>query len=177
MRLLILAVVLLTGCGTASKQQSPSLGQFSTLVNQFVSDAAAHGKTVDASHLVIQVHTFPSTTTVVNQTATETDTETESVNGQCNYDSINGPTVWISDVVASTYGPESLEAVVYHELGHCLLQRDHTNGLDSSGNPISIMYYSTLPGGTYYAAREAYLVELFSVEDTDGNTQDSSTSN
>jgi len=57
------------------------------------------------------------------------------------------------------------EFVVFHELGHCFLDRSHINGTDSLGNCISIMAAgnASCNGLAIYTAdrREALLDELF----------------
>lgn len=52
------------------------------------------------------------------------------------------------------------KVVLYHELGHCQLNRPHRGGV-INGNPISIMYPTLLPIETYAKYEEAYLQELF----------------
>jgi hypothetical protein len=53
--------------------------------------------------------------------------------------------------------------LIYHELGHCLLGRDHIDSLDSAGNPDSIML-PYIPGGTEELlsgdSRSRYIDEL-----------------
>lgn len=54
------------------------------------------------------------------------------------------------------------ELLVFHELGHCLLNRKHNNELDAAiGMPSSVMNFSLFNEYYYYANREQYLVELF----------------
>lgn len=54
------------------------------------------------------------------------------------------------------------ELLVFHELGHCLLNRKHNNALDTAiGMPSSVMNFSLFNEYYYYANREQYLAELF----------------
>lgn len=55
------------------------------------------------------------------------------------------------------------EYVVFHELGHCFLLRDHVDSPDSTGTCISIMYSGTGGCNIDYTAsnRDYYLDELF----------------
>ncbi|MDR3607920.1 MAG: hypothetical protein P4M08_11150 [Oligoflexia bacterium] len=146
-------------CGGA-QGQSQSLGAFGTQVNQFVADASSHGVSVDTSNLVVQVGDLSSasTTTVVNG-VTETTTNVDV--GQCDFTEA-GPTVTISATAIQSFGPESLEALVYHELGHCLLKLEHNSNLSADGTPASLMYPTGVDGQTYLKNRAAYLDELFS---------------
>ena len=54
------------------------------------------------------------------------------------------------------------ENVVFHELGHCVLNREHSSGIDVElGIPASVMYPSPLPPGVYTRFRKYYVDELF----------------
>jgi len=57
------------------------------------------------------------------------------------------------------------EYIIFHELGHCYLERGHDNSADSSGFCLSIMHGSenkcTLVYNTY--TRYTYLEELFTL--------------
>ena len=53
------------------------------------------------------------------------------------------------------------EALIFHELGHCLLGRPHTSAVDAHGIPLSMMSPWTMSSSTYSARREDYLSELF----------------
>jgi hypothetical protein len=56
---------------------------------------------------------------------------------------------------------QTLESVLFHELGHCVLGRQHLN--DSRDNlPMSLMNKNAVPGSLYWSNREYYLDELFS---------------
>lgn len=148
---LLILLIALTGCGK-STQQEQNLGQFSPIVTKFIADAKAHNRDVDASHLIIEVHHFESAKAVSGMSI--------GTSGECNFDAVNGPTVWISDA-ALTFGPVTLEALIYHELGHCLLMRAHKNEVDSRKAPVSLMNSNGVVGETYQADRDGYLKELF----------------
>ena len=53
-----------------------------------------------------------------------------------------------------------LEQLTFHELGHCILNRDHYDERDSLGNFISIMNTHTIIDD-YWEKRKYYLDELF----------------
>jgi len=54
------------------------------------------------------------------------------------------------------------ENLVFHELGHCLLQRDHENGMLKGKRHKSIMNYQIMTPKEYTPeSRENYLEELF----------------
>jgi hypothetical protein len=53
------------------------------------------------------------------------------------------------------------EMVVFHELGHCALYRDHLNDEKIGGDPVSLMNWTIFSESTYNENREYYLRELF----------------
>lgn len=55
------------------------------------------------------------------------------------------------------------EMVVYHELGHCVLHKDHTEDYNREGTCLSIMNSGTAPCTVAYTHqnREYYINELF----------------
>lgn len=68
--------------------------------------------------------------------------------------------------VASDYEKEVL---VFHELGHCILFRDHTTQLDADGDPVSIMFPYTLDKLTFINKFGSYIDELFLQKSSSGN--------
>lgn len=56
------------------------------------------------------------------------------------------------------------ETLIFHELGHCVLGKDHNNLVNLDGHPRSIMYFSNVIGEDeldYMARRPQYINELF----------------
>lgn len=54
------------------------------------------------------------------------------------------------------------EDLVFHELGHCLIGRDHCSKINHEG-PISIMNWRVLDGSYYKKHREDLVDELFNI--------------
>lgn len=70
--------------------------------------------------------------------------------------------VQISSYWFPTLSEGGKEQTVFHELGHCELNRQHVNTLDSNNYPVSIMYYMEFGDNSYYTAhRDTYVSELF----------------
>ena len=59
----------------------------------------------------------------------------------------------------------SREQVLFHEMGHCLLRRQHKNDLDSTCHPVSGMYWAMIDEQWYIDHREQYMEELFNYDD------------
>lgn len=53
------------------------------------------------------------------------------------------------------------EILMFHELGHCLLLKDHIGTFNADGMPASIMYPETFDAYYYERNREQYLTEFF----------------
>ena len=53
------------------------------------------------------------------------------------------------------------EQLIFHELGHCILNREHLNDTDSGGNPLSIMNYYHFSNLQYENDYSSYIQELF----------------
>lgn len=52
------------------------------------------------------------------------------------------------------------EVLIFHELGHCFLKREHTLG-EYKGYPVSMMHQYSLAEWIYLELKEAYIHELF----------------
>lgn len=56
------------------------------------------------------------------------------------------------------------ETLIFHELGHCVLKREHNSKMNADNMPESIMYPSIIGGYTYYTQHtQEYYNELFKV--------------
>lgn len=53
------------------------------------------------------------------------------------------------------------EQVYFHEMGHCMLHRDHKDNKDKDGNYTSVMHFSMIPSDMYKKRRLDYMKELF----------------
>lgn len=53
------------------------------------------------------------------------------------------------------------ESLIFHELGHCLLNRDHVLTKRQDGTPTSLMYPDLVKSAAYLSHLESYRKELF----------------
>ncbi|HJW29308.1 MAG TPA: hypothetical protein VJ508_08635, partial [Saprospiraceae bacterium] len=88
---------------------------------------------------------------------------TPNVVGQCAHDATKPNTVIIDKIYWDSADDLEREFVVFHELGHCVLNREHLDEADAQGNCISIMTSGNGSCKINYtqATRSAYLDELF----------------
>jgi len=86
-----------------------------------------------------------------------------AVYGQCATTSSTGVrTVRVDSEYWEIASAAEREFLIFHELGHCVLERGHLDTRDQDGNCISIMHSGTSPCRfRYVEERETYLEELF----------------
>ncbi len=91
------------------------------------------------------------------------DIEDEGVAGLCHFGNSITNTITIDDDFWATASATFKEYVVFHELGHCVLFRDHDESTDQNGVCQSIMQSGTSGCLVQYnsQSREDYLDELF----------------
>lgn len=94
-------------------------------------------------------------------------TEDETLGG-CEIRSIrdDGSVYWGTIILINQKNWDSLneeekELVIFHELGHCLLNRQHKTASFSSGVNKSIMHPHIMDSSRYKSKRDFYLDELF----------------
>jgi len=83
--------------------------------------------------------------------------------GQCAHSEKEENTVIIDKTYFNSATDLEKEFVVFHELGHCVLNREHLDDADNQGNCISIMTSGTGTCNINYtqATRKGLLDELF----------------
>lgn len=89
--------------------------------------------------------------------------ERDRVLGQCNYQRGNRNHVTVDEGFWNQTSDRGREFVVFHELGHCFLLRDHLESAFTNGACTSIMRSGTGTCRDNYnrLTRDAYLEELF----------------
>lgn len=92
--------------------------------------------------------------------------EQDRVLGQCSYQRNNHSRVTVDESFWNTTSDGGKEFVVFHELGHCFLLRDHVENAFLNGTCSSIMRSGTGTCRDNYTrlTRGAYLDELFDTE-------------
>lgn len=85
------------------------------------------------------------------------------IKGQC-FRNVDKPKKVIIDIECWDQASDAdKEFIIFHELGHCFLDRGHLDGTGADGNCISIMHsrVGICPFALTSANRESYLDELF----------------
>lgn len=87
----------------------------------------------------------------------------DGVAGTCTYGSHQPGHIVIDETFWRQSNDLWKEMIVFHELGHCVLHRDHWEGINADGTCESIMRSGLEPCRDNYrlSTREGYLEELF----------------
>lgn len=135
----------LIGCG--DDKEAAVDPAFKTLLEQFHQDGKEHGRELDITHTPIQ---FDSV--IAFDTGSE-------ILAQCHQDG----SITISQTIWNASTELEQKTTLYHELGHCLLNRGHVEGMDPDKHiPLSMMFpYAAIVTSAFPANQEYYLNELF----------------
>lgn len=133
-KIAILVTFALVSCGNKSAKVDP---QFRTYVAGFESTVGA-----DASDVDLAFKKLPPPTI-----------------GECNE---TDERAWINidPIFWKSADTNQREELIFHELGHCVLGREHNNSLFSSGCPKSIMNEYEMTSECYESNRQALYLEL-----------------
>jgi Zn-dependent peptidase ImmA (M78 family) len=114
---------------------------------EFELQAALHGKPIHITDLIVKLKPELSNDAAV---------------GMCYYGtSKEPPEIHFLQWYWNLANDAHRENLVFHELGHCVLNRDHVNRINLDGVPESIMNYSLMEPYQYEMNRAILLQELF----------------
>jgi hypothetical protein len=155
--LFLLGVLLIVGCKKEKSYDYSVPQELLQFINAFENEAAIRGKKIQINNLILEY-------------------DPNLRDGVCGLSNIISSTDNIQKLIklrsnAGCWNCEAeLEALIFHELGHCVLGRFHDNRKLPKGYARSLMtsndlqLYSncfTYPIGDYYSRRSYYLDELF----------------
>ncbi len=157
----IFSIILILGC-KKKNDFSPVYNvppQFESYIGSFIAEAAARGHHITVNNLIIQ---FDSSLSVLYCA------KSNVISSQNNIQKI----ISLNPTLKCWLNNTQLETIIFHEMGHCLLGRDHDTGLLPKGYPRSLMYPNdiTLYSSCIYAVSDScdklyrrgyYLDELF----------------
>jgi hypothetical protein len=135
--------MVLAGCGLPPIDEEPPgnvPGIFKAYVAIFVQEAATRGQPVDPTYLTVEF------ATLTNRTV-----------GICHSRPSAKTTLIRIDLKAwSEFNDAARELLMFHELGHCLLDLDHT-----TGRPQSVMAPTLMDPAIYWSNRTHLIDEMF----------------
>lgn len=144
----------ISGCGKGIVTPTADRGKFETYFQAFEAYSKDEGR-----------DTFGDVSLVIGFGALD-----EQEAGRCEWNFLKGRHVLIDETKWDKMSEGTREALVLHELGHCLLHRSHVEGLadpGATGNddmvsvPKSLMNPNCVPGDIYLKFKSYYLDELF----------------
>ena len=140
-------LLLLLGCEENPLQSDP---EFDPFLNSFDEAATERGVSIDLSSVTLYLSEELQT----------------AIHGQCIQYASGKSEIRIRRQYWNSASFWEKELLVYHELGHCILQRSHDDSTDDMGHCESIMRTSASTCRLEYSAgnREIWLDELFSVQ-------------
>jgi hypothetical protein len=136
---LLLLMLGLAACGRSESRVDPV---FEPYVQRFAEEAEKRDRSVDRSDLIV-----------------EFDPELKT-SGKCTLEP--RPHIRVKTADWEKADDTLKEAILFHELGHCLLGRVHLDLLDEDRTPRSLMTRMLIDSGTYAKKRDHYVEELFS---------------
>lgn len=159
--------IFVTACAppVQSRLQSESIDlKLSAYLTEFQSQALSRGVSLDASHLSMSFNETMPPSTIPGATTL----------AYCQRDPILGPSVVVKGSYFNGASAARRETIVFHELGHCLLNLEHinttevsywykTNSPAAAYEPSSIMNELQFDPALYSGNRATYLDRLFNV--------------
>ena len=156
--LLFAIIILLFSCKKENDFVYDVPQEFEPIVQRFIAEAAARGHQISINNLIIKYELSSSTTFCATSNVVTSANDVQKII------SIKDLSCWQNDV--------QLESLIFHELGHCVLGREHDNTLMPKGDPRSIMYpanialyspcvYPLGPACDFLYRRAYYIDELF----------------
>lgn len=142
------AVIMFTAC----EKDDPAVVVDAALqpyFDRFVDEGALRGVTVDFSAIEVE--------------AMLSDIDGNNINGQCISNSARANTLLVDNAFWNGASDIEKEFVIFHELGHCYLDRSHLDTENSDGTCASMMHSGTSGCTNAYnqMTRSFYLDELF----------------
>lgn len=151
LKYIVIALTLHLCLVSCSKDEAQVIeSELQTHFTNFEIEANAHGISIDISSIDINGY-------IQN-------IESSGTLGQCKSYSDGSQKVIIDDKYWNRITEKEKEYIVFHELGHCLLNREHNDTKDENGNCKSIMQSGINECTSVYdtSNRSQLLAELFS---------------
>ncbi len=142
----LIVFLLLIGCSRPlpHPKHYSAPAELQPYITEFIEDSIKYGKPQTVDNLVI---VFDSMST--------------DIGGTCTPNGRDTPVIRVNSVVWPRMPETYRRIVLLHELGHCILHREHKDTYAAFGAPASIMNTWIIDAGTFLAHENYYLNELF----------------
>jgi hypothetical protein len=142
--LLIVGILALSACGRAPVRDVAP--EFEGYVASFEQKAASVGSNVAVDDVIIKFGAVKN----------------KRESGLCLISGDQTPRITINKANWDKMDEPEREALIFHELGHCVLRREHRESYTDQGIPESLMNPYTIEGRVYTYNESYYVKELFS---------------
>ena len=157
-KILIVCLIIIIGCQKKIDFAYSVPQEFEPYVQKFITEAKARGDDISINNLIIQYEYSQSFQYCAASNVVSSQNDVQKI-------------IYIKANQCWQNGTQ-LETLIFHELGHCILGRDHDMSLMTKGYPKSIMYTGdiTLYSPCVYALNDScnklyrrayYIDELF----------------
>ena len=157
-KILIACIIIVVGCQKKIDFVYNVPQEFEPYVQKFITEAKARGHNISINNLIIQYEDSQSFQYCAASNVISSQNDVQKIIY------VKAQQCWQNNT--------QLETLIFHELGHCILGRDHDMNLMPKGDPRSIMYAGdiTLYSPCVYALSDScnkfyrrtyYLDELF----------------
>jgi hypothetical protein len=143
----LLTLLLITSFLSCQKDNPTIDGRLQPYFDKFILEASLRGKALGLDNL----------------TGAIIEIQGSSIVGQCTQFESKPDEIKVDKTYWASATDSQKEFYIFHELGHCLLNRDHLNTTDKNGNCMSIMHGTSGACKFIYneSTRSTYLNELF----------------
>ena len=128
--LLVAFILVLVGCKKKVEFVYQVPQELEPYVQKFISEAKVRGRDIIINNLIIQYDNSTSFPYCAASNVVSSGNDVQKII------TVNGHMCWQNTV--------QLETLIFHELAHCILGRDHDMSLLPKGDPKSIMYTGDL---------------------------------
>lgn len=100
-------------------------------VNNFFSEGEARGATLNRNNLIVEFGDIKEDLLCGSCNSISTDPQIQKV-------------ITVDNTLKCWDNNEELEALIFHEMGHCILGRPHNDNLLPNGDPVSLMISNSI---------------------------------
>lgn len=151
-KIVTISFLAIVGCSTVEKERSivsaSGSEEFGSYVRLFTNESESRGLSIDTTGLRIYMVEFGEAL------------RNQGVIGLCSPEG-DKQIIYVSQADWNSYDSLQREMLIFHEMGHCLLQEEHDQSTDAEGVPMDLMFPSNFPSSYYHLARQAYLNRMF----------------
>lgn len=137
---LLVLLIAVVGCGRPTRE----FGAYAHYVAEFETESARFGRGVVVDDLIIKTGMLEP-----------------HISADCTTGTFMTPTIRLNERILGRVSDTTIKLALFHELGHCVLNRRHTTARRSNGRPASIMFPTNVFAPVFARDPEHYLKELF----------------